>query len=99
MAKKEFRATKNLTLGEDAGVEVPKGAKHASVKKGEVVEVHEDYAEKHLVPHGHVEDVDAAHEREEAELAVEAEKLEQKHAAVKEKAEKAKSKKKGKKAD
>lgn len=85
MPKKEFRATKNLTLGHDSGVELAKGAKHAQVKKGEIVEIEESYAAEHLVPHGHVEDPDEEEKREEAALVEEHAKLDAKKAALTEK--------------
>jgi hypothetical protein len=87
----QFRATKNLKLGD--------GKDHVDVKKGEIFECDDEYAKTHLVPHGHVEEPDAVHEREEKAHEEEATKLEKKAEELKGKAADRRAKKTGKKAE
>jgi ribosomal protein L9 len=86
MATKELKAKRNLTLDDTSGVPIPKGAKHATVEKGEVFDCEEEYADKHLIPHGHAVDADEADEEEADADEKEAEELAKQAAEKKEKA-------------
>ena len=54
----KYKALKNLTVGDGSQKDDKGKHVHREVKKGEVFECDEAFAEEHLVDHGHAEESD-----------------------------------------